>query len=162
MPMDDAMSQATVPGTESLASKAPEIWEMMLGLALVPADGPVDFGDERTTTGLITIAGDWSGAITLQCTSAAARRFAAAMFAADDPDDLPFEEVRDAHAELTNMTGGGFKNLLEGNCKLGLPTVTEGRGYSVVLPRTRPVRELTYAAGDALVAVTVYERVQPA
>jgi hypothetical protein len=86
---------------DALEAVAPEIWDMMLGLPIAPVDHPGPFEEgTRTITGLVTIVGEWSGAVTLETTTAAARAFAAAMFGADDPDEMPLEEVRDAHAEL--------------------------------------------------------------
>lgn len=143
---------------DALEAVAPEIWDMMLGLPIEPVEhpGPVPEGS-RTITGLVTIVGEWSGAVTLETTTAAARAFAAAMFGADDPDEMPLEEVRDAHAELVNMTGGNIKNLLPGVHRLGIPTVTEGIGYTITLPRTKPVRSLAYRCGDDIMIITMFE-----
>jgi len=144
---------------DALREVAPEIWDMMLGLSLEGGDDTkhVFPDDIRTISGLVTVVGDWTGAVTVEATTEAARRFAAAMFGSDDPESMSLEEVRDAHAELTNMTGGNVKNLLEGVCKLGIPTVTEGVGYTVHLPRTEPIHQLTYRCGTDEVVITVLE-----
>lgn len=144
---------------DELTAVAPEIWNMMLGVDLAyTGEGTHEFGlDTRSITGLVTVVGVWTGAVTLQCATDAARRFAAAMFCADDPAALPLEEVRDAHAELVNMTGGNIKNLVSGTCTLGIPTITEGIGYEVRLPRTVPVRKLLYRTGDDVIGLVVYE-----
>lgn len=146
--------------TDELEGVAPEIWEMMLGLTLVPAPEDAHWDDEtRSITALVTVVGeDWSGVVSIECTTAAARRFAASMFGADDPDDMPLEEVRDATAELANMTGGNIKNLAPGAPRLGIPTVTEGVGYTIALPRTVPVRTLVYRCDDDLVRLVLYQR----
>lgn len=147
----------SVVGTVDLGVVAPEIWEMMLGLALHDTDEVVaPSAGQRTITGLVGIVGDVVGAVTLETTTAGARWFAAAMFASDDPDALDLDEVRDAHAELTNMVGGNVKNLFPGVCRLGIPTVTEGIGYLVHLPRTAPVQVASYRCGDHVVTVTLH------
>ncbi|MGE0878895.1 MAG: chemotaxis protein CheX [Acidimicrobiia bacterium] len=146
---------------DALHAVAPEIWEMMLGVSMTfVADGTHEWGEmARTITGLVTVVGDWTGAITVQSTTTAARKFAALMFGADDPDELPLEEVRDAHAELVNMVGGNMKNMVEGKCTLGIPTVTEGVGYEVRLPRTQPTQQFVYDCDGDAVMVVVYEPV---
>jgi CheY-specific phosphatase CheX len=138
---------------EDLRAVAPSIWEMMLGLPLRPEEVDEDpFADVASMTGLVTIAGGWSGAVQVQCSQAAAEAFAAAMFAVDEVDA---DEVRDAMAELTNMTGGGMKNLLPEGCQLGIPTVTAGVGYRVDVPRTVVVERFGYLADAGPVVVTV-------
>jgi CheY-specific phosphatase CheX len=145
-----------------LTGVAPEIWDMMLALQLDPlASPPAEMfpEGESSITGLVTVDGDWTGAIAVQTSSAAARRFAAAMFLSDDLDGLSTDEVHDAQAELTNMTGGNIKNLLPGVCKIGIPSVTEGTGYVVKVPRTAPIHKLVYRSLDDYVLVTVFEAI---
>lgn len=145
---------------KQLAAVAPEIWDMMLSLGLDPmADVPAELfpTGESTMTGLVTVSGDWTGAIAVQSSTQAARRFAAAMFMAGDGAELSDDEVHDAQAELTNMTGGNIKNMLPGNCKIGIPSVTEGTGYVVKVPRTTPIHKMVYDCRGDRVLVTVFE-----
>ncbi len=145
---------------DALVEVAPEIWSMMLSLELDPTDdAPEELfpPGSATTTGLVTLSGEWTGAIAVQCSVAAARRFAAAMFLADDPETMEPDEVNDAMAELTNMTGGNIKNLLPAAAKLGIPSVTEGTGYTLRIPRALPVHKLVYDCNGDPVLVTVYE-----
>jgi hypothetical protein len=145
---------------DQLTGVAPEIWDMMLALHLDPmAAPPPELFPEggSTMTGLVTVSGDWTGAIAVQTSSDAARRFAAAMFMSDDPEGLSIDEVHDAQAELTNMTGGNIKNMLPGVCKIGIPSVTEGTGYVVKVPRTVPLHKLVYDCLGDHVLVTVFE-----
>jgi hypothetical protein len=142
-----------------LEGVAPEIWDMMLSLQLDPmAAPPPDLfpEGESTMTGLVTVNGDWTGAIAVQTSTAAGRRFAAAMFLTESAD-LTSDEVHDAQAELTNMTGGNIKNLLPGMCKIGIPSVTEGTGYVVRVPRTKPIHKMVYDCLGDHVLVTVFE-----
>jgi CheY-specific phosphatase CheX len=151
---------ATDLDTALLTAVAPEIWDMMLSLALGPDDvAPADVfpGDQRTITALVTVNGGWNGAIAVQTSLDAGARFAAAMFMADDPTTMSPEEVRDAAAELTNMTGGNIKNLIPASTQLGIPCVTEGIGYVVTLPRTAPIHKLVYDCNGDKVLVTVFE-----
>ena len=75
----------------------------------------------------------------LQVPEAVARRAAAVMFELD-ASAASLEDMQDAVGELTNMTGGNVKALLEGQCALSLPAVVEGRDYSIPCPGARPCR----------------------
>lgn len=149
----------TTAAEETLRAIAPEIFEMMLGRSLTPVDDTTDpFGPtERTVTGLVTAAGDWTGAITLKTTSDGAKALAAAMFMIDDVDAVSLDEVRDAWAELTNMAGGNVKNAFCEVGTLGIPTVTEGIGYSVRLPRTEVTHSVTYDCEGVPVVMVILE-----
>jgi len=147
--------------TPSLVAVAPEIWAMMLDVELTlfegSATGKID--SDRTITGLVTVVGDWSGAITVETSTQAARAFAAAMFAAEDVATVTDEEVHDALAEVTNMCGGSIKNLMPGVCTLGIPTVTEGTGYTVRVPRTIALQGLVYTCDHGPLVITIFESV---
>jgi chemotaxis protein CheX len=151
---------ATAVDAARLTAVAPEIWDMMLSVGLDPvAEPPAELfpGEVPTITGLVTVAGDWTGAVSVQTSVSAAQQFAAAMFMLDDVDDASTEDVRDATAELTNMTGGNVKNLLPGVSALGIPTVTHGVGYVVRLPRCSPVHQRVYSCDAGWVLVTIFE-----
>jgi CheY-specific phosphatase CheX len=142
----------------SLTAVAPEIWEMMLGLELEALSGSVTgrVDGQCTMTGLVTVVGGWTGAIAVETSCDAARAFAAAMLATE-PSAVSTDEVHDALAELTNMCGGSIKNLMPGVNTLGIPTVTEGTGYTVRVPRTIPIQGLVYTCGGHVVIVTLFE-----
>lgn len=144
--------------TNSLTAVAPDIWEMMLGLQLEPVTGSVTgrVEGDHTITGLVTVVGGWTGAITVETSLDAARRFAATMFVSE-LEAISTDEVYDAIAELTNMTGGSIKNLMPGVSTLGIPTVTEGTGYTVRVPRTIALQGLVYLCEDEPVVVTLFE-----
>ena len=132
---------------------------MMLGCELTRLEGSITgrIDSERTITGLVTVSGDWTGAITVETTTTAARDFGAMMFAAEDPAQVSDEEMYDALAELTNMCGGSIKNLMPGVCALGIPTVTEGTGYTVRVPRTLALQGLVYTCESGPVVATIFE-----
>jgi chemotaxis protein CheX len=145
----------------TLGPVAPEIFDMMLGLplehttleALEPTVG------KPTITGLISIVGDWNGAVSLETTVEGARGFAASMFAYDDASEVSVDEIRDAMGEMTNMAGGSVKNLVHGVSALGIPSVTDGIGYTVCIPRTVPIERLAYMSAGWPVVLTVFETI---
>ncbi len=131
---------------------------MMLGLELEPVTGSVTgrVDGDHTVTGLVTVVGAWTGAIAVETSMEAAKRFAATMFVSEI-EAISLDEVYDAVAELTNMTGGSIKNLMPGVSTLGIPTVTEGTGYTVRVPRTIALQGLVYLCDSEPVIVTLFE-----
>lgn len=102
------------------------VWSMVLGMQLSRvASGRGHLGSELFFLGRVSISGHWQGAVTLWCSSALARRAAAAMFG-KEVADAEDGEVRDALGELTNIVGGNFKTLLKGECSLSVPNVMDG------------------------------------
>jgi chemotaxis protein CheX len=145
----------------TLAPVTPEIFDMMLGLGIEPAELSLlaSTAGQPTITGLVSFVGDWNGAVSLETTLTAARAFAAAMFGYDNADDVSMDEVRDAAGEMTNMAGGSVKNLLHGVSALGIPSVTDGTGYTVCIPRTVLIEQLVYSFEGEPVVLSVFETV---
>ncbi len=101
------------------------VWSTMLGMPLEARWGAVDASDPPPgVTSWVCITGSWCGAITIECSSTAARRAAGAMFGMA-PEEASLEEVNDAMGEVANIIGGNLKGLLEGPVSLSLPTVAE-------------------------------------
>jgi CheY-specific phosphatase CheX len=140
-----------------LAQLASDIWSSMLGIERADGNGALArLGVDRTLTGCVQITGDWAGAVTLRCPTSLARSFASIMFDCD-PDSLGSDEVFDALGELTNMTGGTVKGLVNGTCQLGIPAVAEGREYALVIPRGRRVVTLGFEHEGEPIEIVVYE-----
>jgi len=135
-----------------------DIWAAILGMVLQPADALAHHGEEvRVVTGCVQITGDWSGAVTVQCSAHLARVATAVMFGST-PDDVTEDEVCDTVGELANMTGGNVKSLLPGSCQLSLPAVTTGRDYHVFIPGAEVVDRVTADCNGELVVMTMLER----
>jgi CheY-specific phosphatase CheX len=110
------------------------VWSAMLGLELVPADhGYARDVESRNLTGTVQITGEWQGAVMVDLPEKLARDAASAMFGME-PDELGEDEVLDALGEVANMIGGNVKGLIEGECKLSLPTIAEGGDFRVAVP----------------------------
>lgn len=142
--------------TEEINDLVRDIWASVLGLDAEPAPATVRVEEPRLT-GFVHIQGDWEGTVTVDCSLTLATTAAAAMFGME-PEELAKAEIDDALGEITNMTGGGIKSMLPGSCKLSLPTVIEGTGFTINVPGTALVRDLTYAAAGSWMAVRVLER----
>ena len=133
-----------------------DIWGSVLGIPATPAPANIRVEEPRLT-GFVHIQGDWEGTVTVDCPLPLATEAAAAMFGMS-VDELAKDEIDDALGEITNMTGGGIKSMLEGSCKLSLPTVIEGKGFTVNVPGAALVHDLTFAAGGSWMSVRVLER----
>ena len=105
------------------------IWSAQLELELEPG-GPELEQNLPTMTGVVQIAGGFSGALHLTCSRRAIAISAARMFAQPE-DDLSEADLRDALGELTNMAAGNLKTLLPGSDDISLPTVVEGSDYGL-------------------------------
>ncbi len=101
------------------------VWSTMLGMPLEERWGALDAKQPSPgVTSWVCITGSWCGAITIECSSAAARRAAGAMFGMA-PEEASPEEVHDAMGEVANIIGGNLKGLLQGPVSLSLPTVSD-------------------------------------
>lgn len=110
---------------------------------------------DTSLTGMVTISGDADAVVVVRCDRALALDIAAAMFALP-PEELSDGDVVDAHGEVTNMTGGSVKALLDGTCRLGLPIVTSGAAANaVVVPGARPAGTAVFAHDDRRLMVSV-------
>lgn len=136
---------------------ASDIWAALLGTELKPnpasdAHDP----DEVVVNASVQIAGDWTGAVMVQCSRAAAVRAAASMFAME-ASEVTDEEVADTIGELANVAGGNVKSELGGSCQLSLPSVTTGRDYSVSILGARLGQRMVAEADGDLIVVSLFE-----
>jgi len=101
------------------------IWESTLGLEVQPTAGLTP-AEERDCTliGKVLITGTRQRTVSLKCTQELAGRVARAMFGLDSQKPTP-DEMRDAWAEITNVTAGNLKSLGCGHCQLSTPQVAE-------------------------------------
>jgi CheY-specific phosphatase CheX len=83
---------------------------------------------------LIGITGEWGGSGVFCCSPAFAATIWGRMLGADPGNETRAidDEILDVVAEITNMTIGNFKNLLEpvtGALAISVPTVIHGRNF---------------------------------
>jgi chemotaxis protein CheX len=89
----------------------------VIPVAVVPSDASL--------TGTVSISGQWNGLVSLTCSSVAASRAAALMFAVDI-EEISSADVLDAVGEMVNIVGGNLKGMLPSPTGLSLPSVTDG------------------------------------
>ena len=117
--------------TESLATAAQEVFEMMVGTPLGAADqGTLPRAADYTA--MIGLAGDLCGVMSFRCSSASASKIAASMLGSSEL--CSEESIRDALGEICNMVAGSFKGHLSDladQCMLSVPTVVSGKDYQL-------------------------------
>ncbi len=122
------------PLEQEIVTLSESIWLSTLGLSLHPSPTHTDpLPSGPTLDGIITISGDWQGAVILQMPRDLAQRVAAIMFSLGDQHPS-LEDMQDALGEITNMTGGNLKALMPGSCFLSLPAVVDGNDYRIRIP----------------------------
>ena len=109
-------------------------------------------------SGCVTIGGDWEGCVILTMPQNIAHESADTMFAME-PGGASNAEVRDCVGELTNMIGGNFKSQLEGKNMLSIPSVVEGKEYTVSSPGLQRVCSQSFEFEGKNFEVSVLQRV---
>jgi chemotaxis protein CheX len=109
-----------------------EVFRTMLHMEVYPCSEPVNPAPEPIVTSAVYFAGSWKGAALLECNLDLAIVFTERLMSGCHPTSFD-DDVRDCVGELANMLGGNIKALLPSGAELSIPTVIEGRNYSVRL-----------------------------
>ena len=130
------------------------VFANMLSLEVSKCGTPWFPGGDRLTSAL-HLAGDWNGAVLLECDRSQACRFAG-RFLSVDPPDIVDDVVRDVLGELANIIGGNLKCVLtHGVIRLSMPSVVDGSDYSVRVCRSRVQERLTFQSEEGLFWITI-------
>lgn len=133
------------------------VWEQTLGLPLQPIEALPHDRLQATVEGHVHITGEWRGTLVFQCSRLAASRAAHVMFGSLSQDDN-LQDVQDAVGEIANMIGGNIKALMsESGCHLSLPTVIEGRDYTVRMSGTKVLARQAFQSDQEPIVVTLLE-----
>lgn len=92
--------------------------------------GTAWFPSEDRLTAAVHLAGEWNGAVLVECSREQACLFAGRFLSIEAPaavDDV----VRDVLGELANMIGGNLKCVLTSGIRLSMPSVVDGSDYAV-------------------------------
>jgi CheY-specific phosphatase CheX len=109
-------------------------------------------GDRLTAT--IHLAGQWRGALALECEYKQACSFAA-RFLSMSPPEIVDDAVHDVLGELLNMIGGNLKYVLAGGLKLCLPSVVNGDDRRLRVCRAGVKERLVFDCAEGLFAIAV-------
>ena len=105
------------------------------------------FAGENRITAAVHLAGDWSGAVLMECTREQACRFAGRFLSIDPPESVD-DVVRDVLGELANMIGGNLKCVLARGIRLSMPAVVDGSDYALRICRAEIRQRLAFQCAE--------------
>jgi chemotaxis protein CheX len=139
-----------------MVSLVENIWATAIGLEVVSLEGDSPASLDGVV-GCVQITGDWTGAVTVHLSDVLARTAASVMLEMAE-DELSEADVKDVVGEIANMTGGNFKGILPGSCRLSLPAVAAGSNFSVEVPGTVIAGQAHFKRGSEQLTVVVFEQ----
>jgi chemotaxis protein CheX len=117
--------------TQALENAAAEVFEIMIGTPLCPAD-QATLPRVADHTAMIGLAGDLCGVLSFRCSNDSATLIACKMLGTDEVGSA--DCVRDALGEICNMVAGSFKAQVSDvaeQCMLSVPMVVSGKDYEL-------------------------------
>jgi len=135
-----------------LAQIVESVFATMLGIEAARCERPWFAGADRLTSA-VHLAGDWNGAVLLECDRRQACRFAG-RFLSMDLSDTVDDVVRDVLGELANMIGGNLKCVLGPGILLSMPSVMDGSDYSLRVCGVEARQRIAFQCDDGLFWIT--------
>lgn len=105
------------------------VFRTMLGLEIYRSDASSSTA-LNPLTAAVHFAGEWKGAVLLQCGLPEALAFTNCLMVSEEQSRAD-DDVRDALGELTNMVGGNLKSVLPPGVALSIPSVVAGTDYAL-------------------------------
>ncbi len=136
-----------------LAQIVEYVFRTMVCLEVRETNQPWSPGGDRLTS-TIHLAGDWKGALALECGRNQACAFAARFLSISQPEVVN-DVVRDVLGELSNMIGGNLKCVLAGGLKLSMPSVFDGTDHSLRVCRAGVRERLVFECMEGVFSVAV-------
>lgn len=118
---------------EVYESEVTQIVASVLGTMLDEAPVPVDevwAPEPGRITAAVYFAGEWKGAVLVECSEEMALHWTANLMSIEVPSEFG-DDVEDALGEIVNMVGGNLKSVLPKGVALSMPSVVRGRNYSI-------------------------------
>jgi len=112
-------------------------------------------------TAAIHFAGEWKGAVLLECTKPQAFEFTNRLMSIDTPGEIN-DDVRDTMGELANMLAGNLKSVLPHGIGLSMPLVVEGRDYSLRVCGSSVIDRMPFSSALGVLWVTLVEVLEQA
>jgi len=136
-----------------LAQIVESVFGSMMNLEVTECGTPWFPSGDRLTSA-VHLAGDWNGAVLLECDREQACRFTGRFLSADPPDTVD-DVVRDLLGELANMIGGNLKCVLTRGIRLSMPAVVDGSDYSLRVCGAEVSERLAFQCAEGLFWITV-------
>jgi len=112
-----------------IAQIVSDVFMTMLGMDIEPTFEEWEL-QPGTVTAAIFFAGSWKGAVLVECSEDQACRWTSKLMSIPEPAGTT-DDVRDCMGEIVNMVGGNLKSVLPSGVGLSMPTVVQGRHYSL-------------------------------
>jgi len=136
-----------------LAQIVESVFGTMLGLEAGEC-GTSWFPSGDRLTSVVHMAGDWNGAVLLECGRGQACRFAGRFLSMDPPETVD-DVVRDVLGELATMIGGNLKCVLTRGIRLSMPSVVDGSDYSLRVCGAEVRQRIAFQCAEGLFWITV-------
>jgi chemotaxis protein CheX len=136
-----------------LAQVVESVFGTMMNLEVGDCGTPWFPSGDRLTSA-VHLAGDWNGAVLLECDRGQACRFAGRFLSMDPPDTVD-DVVRDVLGELANMIGGNLKCVLTRGIRLSMPSVVDGSDYSLRVCGAEIRERLAFGCAEGHFWITV-------
>jgi chemotaxis protein CheX len=142
---------------EEVSQIVGDVFRTMLNVEVTPEHQPWTprSGD---ITAAIFFAGSWMGAALVECTEEQARIWTRRLLSIAEPAEIN-DDVRDAMGEIVNMIGGNLKSVLPGGVGLSMPSVVEGKQYSMQICGTNMTDRQCFHSADGAFGITLVEMV---
>jgi len=138
---------------EMLSEIVKSVFITMMDLELIDSDKAWHPGGDRLTS-FVQLAGEWNGAVMLECSRKQACHFAGRILAMDPPESVD-DDVRDVLGELANMIGGNMKCGMSSGVRLSMPTVLDGSDYDLHVCGSQVQERIAFQCDDSHFWVTV-------
>lgn len=112
----------------------------------------VEFG--KRLTAAVYLAGDWNGAVLLECNPSQACRFAGRFLSIDPPTSVD-DVVLDVLRELANMIGGNLKCVLRRGVQLSIPSIIDGSVGSLRAHGAEICERLAFRCAEGAFSISV-------
>jgi len=145
---------------EMLSEIVKSVFLTMMDLELSDSDRAWHPGGDRLTS-FVQLAGEWNGAVLLECSRQQACHFAGRILAMDPPESVD-DDVRDVLGELANMIGGNMKCGMSSGVRLSMPTVLDGSDYDLRVCGSQVQERIAFQCEGKPFWVTVLSEGAPA
>lgn len=130
------------------------VCQTMLGIESTVVDLPW-FPNCQRLTAAVQLAGDWNGAVTIECDPRQACLFAGRFVSMETPEAVD-DMVSDVFGELANMIGGNLKSALSRGIHLSTPSVMDGGNYTLRFCGAKVRERIAFECVDGPFWVTVF------
>jgi chemotaxis protein CheX len=132
------------------------VFATMLESPPVPVDHDTWEPEPGRITAAVFFAGEWKGAVLIECPEDLARHWTACLMSIEEPKEYG-DDVEDAMGEIANMIGGNLKSVLPSGVGLSMPSVVRGRNYSIKICGGNLTSRQSFRTADSSFWVTLVE-----